>query len=71
MVRTTEIGDVVVHVADDGTGLAGFTEPGLGLKGMRERVQALGGTLQLGAGQNGKGLVVAAKLPCTAAMEEV
>jgi two-component system, NarL family, sensor histidine kinase UhpB len=71
VVRTAEMSHLVVRVADDGTGLAGFTEPGLGLKGMRERVQALGGTLQLGAGQNGKGLVVAARLPCTAAMEEV
>ena len=36
---------------------------------MRERVEGLGGSLRVGPGENGKGLVVTARLPCTVAME--
>jgi len=71
IVRTSDIGEVRVRVTDDGTGLAASDQPGLGLTGMRERVQALGGTLRVGARQDGTGLVVAANLPSTAAMEDV
>lgn len=67
-VEAVESGPVTVRVADNGAGLAAFTEPGLGLKGMRERVEGLGGTLDVGANSTGMGLVVTARLPCAAAM---
>ncbi|HEY0183249.1 MAG TPA: ATP-binding protein [Rhodopila sp.] len=61
-------GEVVVQVADDGIGIAAAKAAGFGLTGMRERVEALGGTLRMGAGARGRGLVVAARLPCAAAL---
>jgi two-component system sensor histidine kinase UhpB len=61
--------EVVVRVADNGTGLAASNGPGLGFTGMRERVEGLGGTLHVGERANGKGLVVTARLPCVAGME--
>jgi signal transduction histidine kinase len=51
---------LVVSIVDDGTVAAGFT-PGNGLRGMRERVEALGGTLS--AGPIGSGFQVTAELP--------
>lgn len=56
--------DVVVRVSDDGSGMAGTAEPGFGLTGMRERVAALGGWLEVAAGPGGTGLVVMVRLPC-------
>lgn len=55
---------VTLVVQDDGVGLPeGAPEPGrLGLKGMRERVAALGGELHLMAGDEG-GLIVRATIP--------
>ena len=41
-------GDIVVAVEDDGRGLDGSRLPQLGLLGMRERVAALGGRLEVG-----------------------
>ena len=41
-------GDIVVAVEDDGRGLDGSRLPQLGLLGMRERVTALGGRLEVG-----------------------
>ncbi|HEV3378577.1 MAG TPA: sensor histidine kinase [Thermoleophilaceae bacterium] len=56
---------LTIVVADDGTGLA---EPrpgsGAGLRGMRERAEALGGTLHAGPGEEG-GWRVEATLPLT------
>jgi two-component system sensor histidine kinase UhpB len=50
-VRIGEAGEVVVQVADDGLGRHGSRgEPGFGLVGMRERVEALGGTLSVAPG---------------------
>jgi signal transduction histidine kinase len=54
-----EDGAVVVEVRDDGAGLRG-AEPGSGLKGMRERVEAAGGTLALA---DDGGLHLRAELP--------
>jgi two-component system sensor histidine kinase UhpB len=68
-VRAVETGEVVVRIADNGTGLAASNRPGFGFTGMRERVEGLGGTLQVGAGADGKGLIVTASLPCPAAVE--
>ncbi|WP_367138245.1 sensor histidine kinase [Saccharothrix sp. HUAS TT1] len=52
--------DVVVEVEDDGAGEPG--EPGNGILGMRERAQALGGSLTAGRGPGG-GFRVRARLP--------
>lgn len=53
---------LVVRVADDGTPPASHAE-GSGLRGMRERVEALGGTLSAGA--TPRGFVLEARLPTT------
>jgi signal transduction histidine kinase len=55
----------VVHVTDDGVGLSVDAErqPGhYGLRGLRERVEGLGGTLQLGQ-VDGKGTRIEVRLP--------
>jgi two-component system sensor histidine kinase UhpB len=72
VVEAGEGGEVIVRVVDDGTGLAASSDKsgGLGFTGMRERVEGLGGTLHVGAGNDGAGLVVAARLPCAVEMEE-
>jgi two-component system, NarL family, sensor histidine kinase UhpB len=69
IVQPVESGEICVRVSDDGTGLAASDVPGLGLRGMRERVEGLGGTLLVGPGEGGTGLVVIARLPCAVAME--
>ncbi|MFJ6671472.1 sensor histidine kinase [Actinosynnema sp. NPDC091369] len=58
-----EDGDVVVEVEDDGTGTPGA--PGNGILGMRERAQALGGTVTAGPRPDG-GFRVHARLPLRA-----
>lgn len=68
-VRPAGTGEVMVRVADDGTGIAASDVPGLGFRGMRERVEGLGGTLLVGPGEGGIGLAVTAWLPCVTAME--
>jgi two-component system sensor histidine kinase UhpB len=55
--------DVTISVADDGTGLTGSDSAGFGVTGMRERVERLDGVLHVGAGRDGKGFVVTARLP--------
>ncbi len=40
-------------VVDDGTGRIGVWHPGVGLTGMRERAEELGGTLVAGPGDEG------------------
>jgi two-component system, NarL family, sensor histidine kinase UhpB len=69
VVEAADDGEVIVRVADNGTGLTAANVPGLGLKGMRERIEGLGGTLHVGAERDGKGLVVTARLPCAAVRE--
>jgi signal transduction histidine kinase len=53
---------LTLQVADNGTGSEATASPGLGLLGMRERIQALGGALTLGP-NHGNGFVVKAVLP--------
>jgi signal transduction histidine kinase len=54
---------LTIVVADDGPGRTGATEgAGAGVRGMRERAKALGGTLSAGPGENG-GWRVQATLP--------
>jgi signal transduction histidine kinase len=55
-------GQLVVEITDDGHGSAPRA-PGLGLRGMRERAEALGGRLEAGPGPVG-GFLVRAELPC-------
>ena len=55
-------GDVVVEVADDGVGGAD-TERGSGLRGLADRVEALGGRLRIWSPRAG-GTRVRAELPC-------
>src|SRR5205807_5012714 len=66
---TRSPGDVRVEVADVGKGIAPEKQeemattgtPGVGIRGMRERLRQLGGSLDINS--NGKGTVVVARLP--------
>jgi signal transduction histidine kinase len=69
-VRVAQTGDaLVVEVRDDGAALvpAGATAPppgsGNGLRGMRERAEAVGGSVRAGRDPAGPGWVVHAVLP--------
>ncbi len=57
-------GDIVVDIADDGSGAAAGPALGYGLIGMEERVKALGGRLRF-ANSAGGGFSVSAVLPCS------
>ncbi|MDQ2699310.1 MAG: hypothetical protein M3Y46_10995, partial [Actinomycetota bacterium] len=62
-VRISEAdGTVAVAVEDDGTGLAD-SRPGIGMRSMRERVEALGGVFTTGHGSGGRGTLVTARIP--------
>jgi signal transduction histidine kinase len=58
-------GDVVIEVVDDGVGGAS-TDRGSGLRGLADRVEALGGSLQVSS-PVGLGTHVRANMPCTLA----
>jgi len=58
-----DAGDVVARVADDGIG--GADPQGLGLRGLADRVEALGGSLGVGNGIAG-GTVLEARIPVEA-----
>jgi two-component system sensor histidine kinase UhpB len=67
-VRLGEAGDVIVQVIDDGLGRQGARgEPGFGLVGMRERVEALGGALSIRPGAVG-GWAIIAQAPLAPAL---
>jgi signal transduction histidine kinase len=63
--------DVCVRIEDDGKGIspekihemASAGTPGVGIRGMRERIRQLGGTLQIDSKGMGKGAVVVIRLP--------
>jgi signal transduction histidine kinase len=63
---------ITVMVEDDGTGISavGAGNGGMGLKGTRERLAALGGRLALGA-RSGGGTRLVAVIPRVHAMEPV
>ncbi|NNG21493.1 sensor histidine kinase [Telluria aromaticivorans] len=54
--------DITLKVEDDGTGPAVHPQRGSGLDGMRERAEALGGTMRLAGGRRG-GTVLSVTLP--------
>ena len=55
---------ILVEVSDDGVGLQSEgAHGGLGLTGMRERVSARGGALEVSPGPGGRGVRVRARLP--------
>lgn len=63
-------GDVALLVSDDGRGLAAGATEGFGLAGMRERVTAAGGTVELGVSHLG-GTALLVRLPIEPADPEV
>jgi two-component system sensor histidine kinase UhpB len=58
--RDPALAGLVIRVADDGRGLQGETEPGMGLVGMRDRVRLMGGSVSIESPQAG-GVVVEAR----------
>lgn len=63
VVRLARGDGLEVTVTDDGAGPGAPAEPGYGLLGMRERVDAAGGTLTVGPRPDGPGWRVRATLP--------
>jgi len=59
---TVSLGRERVEVRDDGRGFGSETPAGMGLTGMRERAQSLGGQLEVEA-QPGRGTLVRLRLP--------
>jgi signal transduction histidine kinase len=59
---TSSDGQLALQVRDDGTGLAPSSRPGTGLTNLRDRIEALGGRLDVSS-VNGGGTRVAAHLP--------
>ncbi|BEL05524.1 sensor histidine kinase [Actinoplanes sichuanensis] len=68
-VRVTDHGTTRVPVADSGTAMVTTEDGGHGLRGMRERVTAYGGTLQAGPRESG-GFAVTAHIPYGTAEQE-
>jgi signal transduction histidine kinase len=64
-------GDVRIAVQDHGKGIPAHKRlellsagtPGVGIRGMRERLRQLGGTLEINSDGNGSGTLVAVRLP--------
>lgn len=57
-----EPGAIAISIRDDGDGVTDETEDGFGLRGMRDRVSALGGTIRLVRGESG-GTSIEALIP--------
>ena len=72
---TREGHQIQVRVSDRGKGIApqkrkeisssAIANPGVGIRGMRERLRQLGGTLDVYSDGEGKGTIITAKLPVT------
>ena len=58
--RDPALAGLVMRVADDGRGLNGEAEAGMGLAGMRDRVRLMGGSVGI-ASPEGGGVVVEAR----------
>ena len=67
--RDPALAGLVVRVADDGRGLNGEAEPGMGLAGMRDRVRLMGGLVNIGSSRGG-GVVVEARFATAAPARE-
>jgi two-component system sensor histidine kinase UhpB len=61
--KRTAAGALRIVVSDDGTGIAATAKRGFGLVGMRERVAALDGTLEITASREEKGVMLIAEIP--------
>ncbi|MEU0564661.1 sensor histidine kinase [Nonomuraea sp. NPDC005983] len=57
---------LLIHVIDDGRGHSEGTDGGHGLKGIRERAMACGGTASFGPGPGHQGFSVSVRLPLAA-----
>ena len=64
--RDPALAGLVVSVADDGRGLQGEAEAGMGLAGMRDRVRLMGGSVTIESPQGG-GVVVEARFATASA----
>jgi two-component system sensor histidine kinase UhpB len=64
-IKVFMIGDTTLHVSirDDGSGLAPNAPAGFGLAGMRERISAAGGALEVASNRDKPGVTVVAQLP--------
>ena len=58
--RDPALAGLVIRVADDGRGLQGEAEAGMGLAGMRDRVRLMGGSVNIESPRTG-GVVVEAR----------
>ncbi|WP_159839158.1 sensor histidine kinase [Burkholderia sp. 8Y] len=68
LVRASSAGEIVVTMADDGPGIdLDIPRKGLGLIGMRERVEALGGEFHI-ASRPGEGFLFCARVPVHAGL---
>ena len=77
---TRDAGAIQVRVSDRGRGIpaqkrneissSATATPGVGIRGMRERLRQLGGTLDIYSDGEGKGAVITAKLPVPRLEEE-
>jgi two-component system sensor histidine kinase DesK len=65
----TEAGEYLLEVEDDGA--AAHAPEGSGLRGMRERVEALGGTVRRGPGARGRGFRLEVRVPLAMDMAAV
>ena len=65
--RDPALAGLVMRVADDGRGLNGEAEAGMGLAGMRDRVRLMGGSVRIASPQNG-GVVVEARFTAARAI---
>jgi signal transduction histidine kinase len=60
-----------VEVRDEGKGISPYKrsemetsgKAGVGIRGMRERIRQLGGSLEIASPPNGKGTIIVARLP--------
>jgi signal transduction histidine kinase len=72
-------GEVRVEVEDEGKGIGPEKQmeimsaglPGVGVRGMRERLRQLGGSLEITSGGAGKGTMVVARLPIAEQKPEI
>jgi two-component system sensor histidine kinase UhpB len=58
--RDPALAGLMIRVADDGRGLQGEAEPGMGLVGMRDRVRLMGGSVSIESPRAG-GVVLEAR----------